>query len=123
MPTDPRQAAIESAVRATALRLLARDQTVAQVVAALAVVAGEAPITPRESIAVVRQSRRERMVAELERLERQGRGRAAPMVVARDFASDARDPIEVASLARKLRRWRRKNSDTVRLPSPKSNTG
>jgi hypothetical protein len=31
------------------------------------------------------------------------------MLVARKFAGNPRDPIEVESLARQLRRWRRKN--------------
>jgi hypothetical protein len=48
---------------------------------------------------------REQMVAELVRLEQEGRGRAAPMLIARKFAS-VLDPVEVESLARKLRRWR-----------------
>jgi hypothetical protein len=123
---DPRQASVERAVKAAALALLARDQTVAEVVAALTnAVVGDVPadITPRESVAAVRQSRREKMVAELIRLEQEGRGRPAAMLVARKFASDPRDPVEVESLARKLRRWRARIPDTVRLPSPKSNTG
>jgi len=48
------------------------------------------------------------MVAELVRHEQEGRGRAAAMLVARKFAGDPLDPIEVESIARKLRRWRRK---------------
>jgi hypothetical protein len=107
--SDPRQPAIERAVKAAALALLARDLTIAEVVAALSdAVAGEmdSGVTPRESVAAVRQSKRERMVAELVRLEQDGRARASAMVVARKFASDPRDPVEVESLARKLRRWR-----------------
>jgi hypothetical protein len=121
---DPRQAAaIERAVRAAALALLARDRTVAEVVAALTdAVAGEVPadITPRESVAAVRQSRREKMVAELIRLEQEGRGRPAAMVVARRFAADARDPVEVASLARKLRRWRREKNGQCPVSVPET---
>src|SRR5258708_39993982 len=100
-PSDPRHAAaVERAVRVAALALLSRDQTVAEVVAALTeAVAGEMPadVTPRETVAAVRQSRREKMVAELIRLEHEGRGRPAAMLVARKFAAEARDPVEVAS--------------------------
>jgi L-serine deaminase len=111
--SDPRRASVERAVKAAALALLARDQTVAEVVAALTnAVAGVVPadLTPRESVAAVRQSRREKMVSELIRLEREGRERPAAMLVARKFAGDPLDPIEVESLARKLRRWRREKS-------------
>jgi hypothetical protein len=121
--SDPRLIAIERAIRGAALALLGRDQTVAEVVAALTnAVAGNAPadVTPRESVAAVRQSRREQMVAEVLRLEVQRRGRNAAMLVARKFASDPLDMVEVESLARKLRRWRRRIPDSVRLPSLKS---
>jgi thioesterase domain-containing protein len=106
---DPRQAAVKRAVEAAAIALLARDQTVAEVVAALTdAVASIAPadVTPREGLAALRQSRREEMLDELARYERQGRGRDAAKMVARDFAADKRDAVEVASIARKLRRWR-----------------
>src|SRR5437016_3569386 len=109
MRSDPRQAVVERAVRAAALALMARDQTIAEVVAALTdAVASVSPadITPREGIAAVRRSRRERMLEELARHERQGRGRDAVKLVARDFAADKHDTVEVASIARKLRRWR-----------------
>jgi hypothetical protein len=111
--SDPRRASVERAVKAAAMALLARDQTVAEVVAALTnAVAGVVPadLTPRASVAAVRQSRREKMVSELIRLKREGRGRPAAMLVARKFAGDQLDPIEVESLARKLRRWRREKS-------------
>jgi hypothetical protein len=107
MPSDPRQAAVKRAVEAAAMALLARDQTVAEVVAALANAVDTivpADVTPREGLAALRQSRRERMLDELERYERQGRGRAAVMLVARHFAADKHDPVEVASLRRKLNR-------------------
>jgi hypothetical protein len=122
---DQRRASVERAVKAAALALLARDQTVAEVVAALArAVATDAPadVTPREDAAAARQSRREKMGAELDRLEQSGRGRSAAMLVARKFAGDPLDPVEVESLARKLRRWRGRIPDSVRLPPPKSNT-
>lgn len=110
---DPRQVAVERAVREAALALLARDQTVVEVVAALTKAVADdasAEMTPRESIAAARQSRQGKMVAELVRLEQEGRGRSAAMLVARRFANDPRDMVEVESLARKLRRWRSKNS-------------
>jgi len=111
MSDDPRQAAVERAVKSAALALLARDQTIAEVVAALtdAVAAiSPADATPREGVAAVRQSRTRAMLAELDCLIQRGRGRAAPMLVARKFAADPHDTVEVASLARKLRRWRSK---------------
>lgn len=101
--------------------MLARDRTIAEIVAALTKVAGDgtADLTPREMAETTRKSRREKMLAALVRLEQEGRGRSAAMSVARDFANDRRDAVEVESLARKLRRWRRKISDTVRLPNQK----
>jgi hypothetical protein len=108
---DPHHAIIERAVRAAALALWAREQTVAEVTAALAAaVASDAPadITPRERVAEARHARREKMVAEVIRLEREGRGRSAVMLVARKFAHDSLDAVELESLARALRRWRKK---------------
>jgi hypothetical protein len=120
---DPRLAAIERAVRETALKLWARDQTVTEIVAKLTVV-GEMPvITPREGVAAVRQARRDEMVAELIRREQEGRGRGAVMRIARDFAIDKFDDGEVNNLARNLRRWRERFPDIVRIRSQKSNTG
>lgn len=113
MSEAARHAAIERAVKAAALALLSHDQTIAEVVATLAnAVAGEVPadVTAKESVAAVRQSRRDKMVAELIRLEQEGRGRPAATIVARRFATDPRDPTEVESLATKLRRWRRKKN-------------
>lgn len=116
---DPRLAAIKRAVMETALKLWARDQTVTEIVAKLTVV-GEMPaITPREGVAAVRRSRREKMVAELIRHEQEGPRRGAVMKVARNFASDRHDDDEVKNLARNLRRWRERIPDIVRLPSPK----
>lgn len=112
---------IERAVRAAALALMARKQTVEEVFASLAnAVATDTPaeITPRERVAAVRQSRREKMFAAVMRLEEQGRARAAPMLVARKFAADPHDPVEVASLARKLRRWRHRDFRTLSESDP-----
>jgi lipopolysaccharide biosynthesis protein len=122
---DPRQPVAESTIRAVALDLLARGQAVAEIIAALTTVADEMPadITPREREAAAYQSRREAMIAALIRLEQQGRGRDAVKVVARDFARDRYDLIEVESLARKLSRWRATFPDTVRATSPKSVRG
>jgi hypothetical protein len=121
--SEPRQPAIERAVRTATLALLARDQTVAEVVAALTeAVADEVPadITPRESVAAVRKLRRDTMVSELIRLEQEGRGRLAAMLVARKFASDPLDPIEVESLATKLRRWRREKNGQCPVSVPET---
>jgi hypothetical protein len=118
---DPRLAAIERIVRETALKLWARDQTVTEIVEKLTVVgAMPADITPRDGVAAVRQSRRKAMLMELERLEQEGRGSAAVMLVARKFASDPLDPIEVESLARKLRRWRREKNGQCPVSVPET---
>jgi hypothetical protein len=119
--SDSRVAVIEQAIKAIALARLARGQSVAEVVAALTDAGLDemsAGSTPRESVAAVRQSQRKAMLAELERLVQLGRGRAGPMLVAHRFAADPRDPVEVASLARKLRRWRCKDLRTVSDSSP-----
>ncbi len=76
-------------MRAAATALLSRDTTVAEAIAAVTSAMGAGP-------------------DELVRHEQEGRGRAAAMLVARKFAGDPLDPIEVESIARKLRRWRRK---------------
>jgi hypothetical protein len=106
MSSTDRKSIIERAVRATAEAMLARNQTVAQVLAALAEIAADT--TPREHAAAVRESRREKMIEEVIRLGQEGRGREAPMLVARKNARDPRDPVEVATLARNIRRWRQK---------------
>jgi hypothetical protein len=121
---DPRLAAIERAVRETALKLWARDQTVSEIVAKLTVVGAMPAITPREGVAAVRQARRNEMVAKLIRLEQEGRGgRGAVMRIARAFAIDKFDDGEVNNLARNLHRWRERIPDIVRIPSKKSNKG
>ena len=117
--SDPRLAAIKRAVMETALKLWARDQTVTEIVAKLTVVSEMPAITPREGVAAVRRSRREKMVGELIRREQEGPRRGAVMKVARNFASDRHDDDEVKNLARNLRRWRERIPDIVRMPPPK----
>lgn len=60
----------------------------------------------REALA----QRREAMLAELELLEKSGKGRSAVSATVRKFAQN---PTEVESLSRQLRRWRK--TDTVPL--------
>jgi hypothetical protein len=126
-----RVAAVERAVRAEALALLDRNFTLGEVRAALARVCdaladGE---TPRERAAALRRSRNQEMLAErarrqsrkqemlayLSRLEGEGHGPAAVGMVAKKFSP--RDPTEQDSVARSLRRWRKKtdNPTSVRL--------
>jgi hypothetical protein len=103
---------VERAVRSAALALLSRARSVAEVIATLASAvdaAASGAVTPRERAATARKARRDEMVAETVRLEGAGRGRTAVMSVARKFARDPLDPVEVESLARSLRRWRKKN--------------
>jgi hypothetical protein len=111
---DRRRAGKDSTVKASlqssALALVARQATVTKAVASAAAamsVDGARGVTPREKKQIDALARRERMLAEMSRLEEEGRSREAPMLVARAFAVDRRDPIEVESLARSLRRWRK----------------
>jgi hypothetical protein len=118
MPADPRLAAVQAALRAAAakaLEVMGRDEVIRLTVAALAT----ADLTPRELAGEARRSRRDAMAAELARL---GGGRDAPMLVAKKFAVDARDPVELANLARSVRRLRKK-SDLVRTAPLKSIRG
>jgi hypothetical protein len=112
----PRLARIERILRDQALKLLERENTIAEVAAALAAaVAGEAPadLTPRERKAKARRVLREKILAELGPLEAKGQGRAAPMLLAKKFARDPRDPVEVESLARNIRNWRREKFGNI----------
>jgi hypothetical protein len=108
--SDSRQAAVERALRAAAQRLLAREIGIGEALAAVGVVlAGpeEKTATPREIAAAGKADYRAQIVGEILRLERDGRGRDAADIVARDQAMDRRDPIEVETLKNKFRRWRR----------------
>ena len=124
---DYLQAAVERAVRASASALLAREISVGEALASVAaVMGGEGTMsaTPRELAAAGRLAYREMVVAEIVRLENQGRGRDAVSIVVDDHVKDRRDPVEVESLERKFRRWRCAEKRTpVRLPSSKSNRG
>src|SRR5712671_618818 len=111
--SDPRQVIVERAVRAAAMALWARESTVAEVVAALTdAVASIAPSdsTPREAVAALRQSRKQQMLDALARYQSQGRGRSAVMLVAREFAADKYDAVEVENHRRNLDRWRKEKS-------------
>jgi hypothetical protein len=122
MTAGPRLAAVEYAVKVKALAQLAREIGIAEALAAISAAKGGAEdetATPRESAAAARSTKRDEMVAELIRQEKEGRRRGAVRRVARDFALDRRDPIEVESNARNLRRWRKRIPDIVRMPSPK----
>jgi hypothetical protein len=108
--TDPRLAAIERAVRETALKLWERDQTVTEIVAKLSVVVEMPSIsTPREVGIAARASRRDNMLAAVTKYEQAGR-RDAVTRAARDFAIDKSDETEVESNAKSIRRWRAKVS-------------
>jgi hypothetical protein len=82
-----------------------------------------ADVSPRDRDAALRQSGQQEMLAELLRLEREGRGRGAAMLVARKFARDSRDPVELDSHARQLRRWRRKKSGHCPVIAPQTMLG
>jgi hypothetical protein len=107
---DPRLAAIERAVMETALKLWARDDTVAEVVAKLTVVTEMPAIaTPREAGIAARAARRNEMLAAVTKYEQAGR-RDAVTRAARDFAVDKFDETEIESNAKSIRRWRAKVS-------------
>ena len=123
---DRLQAAVERAVRASASALLARQISVSEALASVAAVMGGdgTTATPRELVAVGRQEHRSQVIAQMMRLENEGRRRDAALIVARRYAADVRDPIEVETLKNKFRRWRRAEKRAcARLQSPKSNTG
>ena len=119
---DPCEAAVQRAVRAASTALLARDQTIVEVVARLSeALASIAPsdTTPREAVAALKQSRKQQMLDALARYQAQGRGSSSVMLVARDFAADKHDDVELENLRRNLDRWRKGNPDNVRKPPPK----
>jgi hypothetical protein len=108
--TDPRQAAVEHALRAASLRLLAREIGISEALAAVATAldgSRDETATPREIAAASRQTYRAQVVAQIVQFEKEGR-RAPASIVARNHAADKRDPIEVETLKNKFRRWRRK---------------
>jgi DNA-binding NarL/FixJ family response regulator len=117
------QAAIRRAVRSAALALIARTQTPAQVIVALAAaVDGQVPtdVTPREAAAAARQAHLAHILAEIVRLEKDGHGRAAASILAKTHAADPRDPVEVETLANKYRRWvRSEKRASARLAASK----
>jgi hypothetical protein len=128
MTADPRQPAIEHAIKMAATSLLARQIGISEALAAVTTAMGGAndeTATPRELAAAGRQAHRAQVVAEIVRFEKEGRGRAAAVLfLARLHAADKHDPIEVETLKNKFRRWRRaERRACARLPSPKSATG
>jgi hypothetical protein len=126
MAASRRLTDVQYALKAETLARLAREigigEALALIKAAKEVAEDETP-TPRESAAAAHRSKRDEMVTELIRQEKEGRRRGAVMRIARDFASDPRDPIEVDTNARNLRRWREKIPDSVRLSSQNSIRG
>jgi hypothetical protein len=124
MAASRRLTDVQYALKAKALAQLAREIGIAEALAVISAAKAEnETATPRESAAAACRSKRDEMVAELIHQEREGHRRGAVRRVARDFALDRRDPIEVESNARNLRRWRKKIPDSVRLSSPKSIRG
>lgn len=116
-----RRAAIERAVRAVASALLAREITIAEAVSAVALAVGvpkDETSTPRERAAAGRRRHRANILAQMKRLEREGKGRQAAAFLARSNAADPLDPIEVETLENKYRRWRREEEKRAyaRLP-------
>jgi hypothetical protein len=104
MDNDPRQAAVERAIRRYADLMLQSGATASDVEDALATAADQLEDADTDD-------RRNEMLSELGRLEQAGRARDAVKVVARKFARDPGNQRQVESLARKLRRWREKIAD------------
>jgi hypothetical protein len=116
--SDDRRQAIERAVKVKALAQLAREIGIDE---ALKIIGAAMDRTPRETAAVARRAFREKIVAEIIRIENDGRPRSAVSIVVSDHVLDKNDPIEVDSLRRKFQRWRDAEKRTpVRLPAAKS---
>lgn len=106
--------AIGRALKVKALRELAREIGVAEAVGVLAAMVDR---TPREIAKTAQEAHRAVIVAELDRMELEGKGRQAAGVLARRDAADLLDPAEVAALQDKYRRWRREEKRArARLP-------
>jgi hypothetical protein len=115
---------VEHAVKAVAQALLDRQISIGQALAVVTTAMGaskDEEATPREQAAAGREDHRASVVAEMARFEKEGKGRAAPMILARSNALDARDVVECETLANKYRRWRRAEKRAhARLPSAES---
>jgi hypothetical protein len=103
--TDTRRAAIKHTISALASGRIDEVEAFAAITSAI-------EETPRESAAAARKSLRERMLGEYFRLLPE-MGRATATRVARKFASDRLDPVEVRNLATALRRWVAEEKRTV----------
>jgi hypothetical protein len=118
---DPRQAAVQFALKRATLALLAHEIGIQEAVAVIATAMGgtkDETATPRELAADARQNHRASVVSQMMRLRQEGRGRAAAMIMARSNAADPRDPVEVETLSKKYRRWlRAEKRVTARLPA------
>lgn len=111
---DPRQAAVEHALKVKALARLAREIGID---VALKVIGAAIDRTPREIAAGARRAFRDNIVAQILRLENEGRARSAVSIVVSEHVLDKNDLIEVESLRRKFQRWRDSEKRTcVRLP-------
>jgi hypothetical protein len=101
---------VEHAVKAAALAKLARENGTHEVLAAVLTAIGrvkDETATPRELAAAGREAHRAGILAEIARLEKEGHGRAAVSIVARQNAVDVHDLTERETLENKYRRWRR----------------
>lgn len=112
--TEEQLAAVGAGVRLALRDVLERrlpiDEAVARQLRRLA--AGD-ELSPRERAAQAKEERRKQMLADLAKTPDDP---AAATRTARKFARDPADPIEVASLARQLRRWAKKNGQCPRIP-------
>jgi hypothetical protein len=124
MTANPRLDAVEYALKVKALAELAREIGIGEALAVIAAAVDgtkDETATPRELAAAGRRALRAQVVADIVRIEKEGRVRAAASIVARSYAADVHDPIEVETLANKFRRWRRAEKRVLaRLPSSKS---
>ena len=119
-----RLAAVRRAVQALAVSamrgdLAAIERSVMAVSAALANSTKDGTPTAREIVTAAKKSRRKAMLAELESLVKLGHGRDAPMMVARKFADDPHDDIELAKSRSKSAALATADFRTVSVCRPK----
>lgn len=117
--SSARRTAVQHAIRAISAAQAELSLPIEQVFALLAAEAnadGRNDSTPREATAAARLARREQMMDELRRRQQGGMRRGLAKSVARMFARDPLDPIEVESLRRQLHRWWREDKKTGHCP-------
>lgn len=99
---------LERVVRSMGRKIYGRELSASEIAKLVNEAVATEDTTPREAAKRSQQAKRADMLVEIEALERQGREHEAVGIVARRHARDRNDSIEVESLERYLRRWRKK---------------